>query len=469
MAEITQDELAILEAAAALREAGQLEEALSKVNALIAASPELAVAYNYQGTLYHALSRYAEAILSYQKALDCQSNYLDAYYNLGLVYLKLNRRVEALTVFQAILSLSSTHAGARFQSGRLHMEAGDYQAALPFFHGLVQAFPYHMESHANLATCYLRLGRLEEAVLAYEAVLVLDSKDTQALYNLGVIYSKTGREDLARTFYLKVLALDARHVDAHINLAALYWRAKLKDEAILHYREAQRLRPDDAIIEHALRVLDQDTTLVETTPAYARALFNAYADTYDHHLKEILNYQVPKVFDILLTRYGLNSVYEHVLDLGCGTGLCLSLLRSRAKHLIGVDLSGDMLQKAKMKGGYDELIEGEGLWYLESKNRLFDLVIAADLWVYIGELKPWIAALQRALTSGGHVLFNVEVGPASATGYTLTPAGRFQHDPAYLHVLAQQFGFVVQHEESAVLRTEASKPVMGWVCLWELA
>lgn len=468
MSEITKAELAVLEAASRLREQGELLAALEKIQALLLVSPELAVAYNYQGTLYHALSRYQEARQSYQAAIQYQPNYIDAYYNLGLVYLKLNDRASANRVFEIILSLSPAHAGARFQAGRLCMESDNYQGALAYFHGLVQDYPNHAESFANLAACYLRLRRVNEAVSAYETAILLDPKDTQALFNLGVIYSKLGREDLARTYYLKVLSLNPRQADAHVNLAALYWKARLKEDAILHYRKAQELRPDDALIEHALRVLGQDPTLVETSPLYARALFNAYAETYDTHLKEALHYRVPEAFEAALQQVDDKPrVYDKVLDLGCGTGLCGPLLRARARHLIGLDVSPEMLQKAKDKGDYDVLVEGEAVWYLNTQVNTFQLIAAGDLFVYIGELEPLFKALHQALTPAGRLLFNVEMTEPAEGRFLLEASGRFQHDPGYLHTLSVRFGFSVLYQEKVVLRREAGEPVWGLVCLWE--
>lgn len=468
MAEITEALLHALEEAAALRAKGDMQAAQQKVQDILTQAPTWPVAYNYQGGLYHALGDYAAAIQSYTQAIQLQPDYLDAYYNLGLAYLKTHDRVAAVRAFDAILSLNEKHPGARFQQGRLAMEASDYVSALGIFQGLVQDYPHHAESNANLAACYLRAGRLEEAMAAYDAALVLDPKDTQAWFNVGVIHSKTGRDDLAKTAYLNVLSLNPRHTDAHVNVAALYWKARMQAEALLHYREARRLRPDDALIEHALKVVSGDASVVEASPEYTRTLFNAYADTYDQHLMEALHYRVPQVFDRLLTRFPWrHAVYPAVLDLGCGTGLCAPVLRPRAQQLVGVDLAPDMLSKAKEKGAYDALVEGEALWYLTHHTAAFDLVVAADVFVYIGDLEKLLAAAVAALTPQGRLLFNVEVKAPLETGFALQASGRFWHDPAYLAEQLHRLGLMMLSQQTAVLRYEAGKPVMGLVCLWE--
>lgn len=468
MAEVGEQALALLEEAAALRDQGQLEAALAKVGSLLALVPDWPVAHHYQGVLYHALGQYPKAVQAYTQAITLQPDYLDAYYNLGLAHLKQHDRVAASRAFEAILSLDEQHAGARFQSGRLAMEASDDATALRFFEGLVRDYPSHPESNANLAACYLRLGRLMEAIAAYEATLALDPSDTQAWFNLGVIHSKTGRHDLAQTAYLKVLAINPRHADAHVNVAALYWKARRQPEALMHYREAYRLRPDDALIEHALKVVGGDTSVVEASPDYTRQLFNAYADTYDEHLTAALHYRVPEVFQRVLMRFpGWASVYPAVLDLGCGTGLCAPALRPMASSLVGLDLAPEMLSKAKAKGLYDTLVEGEALWYVSGKVAAFDLVVAADVLVYMGDLNPLMTAMEKALKPGGRFLFNVEAKAPLAAGFALQATGRFWHDPAYLSRIFRGLGWMLLHQQTAVLRYEAGKPLMGLVCLWE--
>ena len=94
-------------------------------------------------------------------------------------------------------------------------------------------------------------------------------------------------------------------------------------------------------------------------PEEARDLYRDWASSYDQHLVKDSGYVAPTVIAQML------SVAEadhnvRVLDVGCGTGLvgtCLSKLGF--VHLDGLDFSSEMLEKARRKGVYRELIQAD--------------------------------------------------------------------------------------------------------------
>lgn len=95
----------------------------------------------------------------------------------------------------------------------------------------------------------------------------------------------------------------------------------------------------------------------------------------------------------------------NILDLGCGTGLCGELLCAMSRKLIGVDLSSGVLEVAREKEKYDELVEQEVVAYLNECGQSFDVIVAADLLVYLGDLSSLFAAAQAVLTGGGLFVF----------------------------------------------------------------
>jgi predicted TPR repeat methyltransferase len=153
-----------------------------------------------------------------------------------------------------------------------------------------------------------------------------------------------------------------------------------------------------------------------------------------------------------------------VLDLGCGTGLSGAVLRGLARQLTGIDLSPRMLAHARGRGLYDRLIEGDIVPVLAGLGTNFDLVAAADVFVYFGDLEALLASAARALRPGGWLAFSVE--SLSAGEYHLQPTGRYAHAPAYIGVLAQRHGLTRVAERDVTLRVEQGKPVAGLLQLW---
>jgi len=153
-----------------------------------------------------------------------------------------------------------------------------------------------------------------------------------------------------------------------------------------------------------------------------------------------------------------------VLDLGCGTGLSGAALRGLARQLTGVDLSPRMLARARERGFYDRLIEGDIVQVLAGQGASFDLVVAADVFVYIGDLEAVVASAGQVLRPGGWLAFSVET--LSEGEYRLQPTGRYAHAPAYIEALAQRHGFARVAEQAVTLRVEQGRPVAGELQLW---
>jgi predicted TPR repeat methyltransferase len=118
-----------------------------------------------------------------------------------------------------------------------------------------------------------------------------------------------------------------------------------------------------------------------------------------------------------------------VLDLGCGTGLMAVELAAEGRFIDGVDLSTRMLDGARAKGVYRSLYAAEVLEFLRAAQAQWDLIVAADVFVYIADLAPVFAAAFERLPPGGVFAFSIEL---SASGATELPAetGRYRHAPS---------------------------------------
>jgi len=155
-------------------------------------------------------------------------------------------------------------------------------------------------------------------------------------------------------------------------------------------------------------------------------LFDHYADQFDSHLLEQLNYRAPAVIVAQIAEIlEVPAARLDILDAGCGTGLCAPLLRPYARHLTGVDLSPRMLDKARERGGYDELVVAELTAFLAGQQSAYDLIVSADTLVYFGALDAVLHAVTAALRPGGWLAFTAEalVDSGGSGGYRAT--GRF--------------------------------------------
>lgn len=263
--------------------------------------------------------------------------------------------------------------------------------------------------------------------------------------------------------------------------------AGLLPTAIAELERALRLEPGDAHVrrllaqawlaageaDHALAVTD-DAALVaraqaikaapRSDPGYVRHLFDQFSADYDLRMRQHLRYAAPEILLGLLQLVGAAMVMPGraamaILDLGCGTGLAGQVFRPLAARLDGVDLSPAMIEKARARGIYDHLAVADLESALALAGSSYDLILAADTLVYLGDLGPVFRAAAGRLNPDGFFLFTVE---QAQDGFALGPKRRWRHGEAYLRQAAQDAGLSVAGLVEAAPRQEDNRPVAGF-------
>ena len=228
-----------------------------------------------------------------------------------------------------------------------------------------------------------------------------------------------------------------------------------RDDAVAAWDRALAADPADPFGAGLKRDLALGGGVRESMPpAFVEQLFDEYAPRFDHSLRDRLDYRGPEIVMARLAAAGFARA-GRALDLGCGTGLMGALLRPACDWLGGCDISGGMLTEARAKGIYDRL-EKRDIGALEITDERFDLIVAADVFLYLGSLERIIAWCAGALTPGGHLAFTAERGHQPVE---LRPSRRFAHSPDYLRGLLASAGFSRIEIEGCVLRRDRGEPV----------
>jgi predicted TPR repeat methyltransferase len=228
------------------------------------------------------------------------------------------------------------------------------------------------------------------------------------------------------------------------------------DAAARAFEKALELNPSDDL-GAGLRLARLHGATPVTAPAeYVRALFDQYAPKFDAHLVGALTYRAPELLrDALIETSGEDARFAHALDLGCGTGLAAIALRDRVTRFSGVDLSPAMVEKARQTGLYERLSAGDLVEFITAlPSACSDLVIAADVFVYMGDLSATFAQTARVLTSGGIFCFTVQ--SLEACDFALGEDLRFGHSADYIDKQADTNGFAVK-----VLRPQSTRKDRG--------
>ena len=214
-------------------------------------------------------------------------------------------------------------------------------------------------------------------------------------------------------------------------------------------------RPGDPECTYLLAVL-RGEAIRRSPDRYIASFFDQFAEEFDHQLVDVLGYDAFRQLATLAERYMTKST--RMLDLGCGTGLAGPLLAAPGRTLTGVDLSPGMLRKACERACYDELVEGEAVAYLADHRNAFDLIFAADVLIYVGDLGELMARAAEALAPGGVFALTIETADEDLA---LLPSGRFAHGLAHVQRLATDSAFDVLEAETIPIRYETRGFVTG--------
>jgi len=393
----------------------------------------------------------------------------------------------------AIMDPSLEQARQAFVAGIEQFERHDFEAACEFFEQALRHAPGRSSVLMNLGVSCVQLGRFERADECLRQAIEADGSQTDAWKAWGVTQmalgnwpqalhcheqahalgadgaefclrwgqclAHQGRLPQAVQVFEQALAHEPELTEAWSQLAHVQRDMGQTAQATAGYQRAMQLGADPELHRYYLAALSPEQPVVNAPAAYVATLFDQYANDFEAHLVGQLGYQGHRV---LLEQLPVppGTRFERVWDLGCGTGLCGSLIRPRAEHLIGVDLSSAMLDKARALGVYDSLHAQELVDFLKQGTERVDLVLAADVFIYVGHLEAVFEALGPRMRPGGWLAFTVEeADPGLAV--QLHSTLRYAHALTYLQGLAAQHGWQWARLYRAPLRLDQANPLMG--------
>jgi predicted TPR repeat methyltransferase len=373
---------------------------------------------------------------------------------------------DAAALYREVLASEPAHFGALHLLGVIEGQRDRYAEAVVLIEQAIRVDPGVAAAHANLGNAECALGFFEKALTSYQQALTLEPGHRWALMGHGKASRSLGRLTDALASYEAALAIDPDCSESLMNRGDILLVLGRLAEGVVSLQRAVACGADRERIRFVLASIGLETVPGTAPRGYVKDLFDDYANRFDAELVEILRYRTPELLEQLVRRNSPRAPLD-ILDLGCGTGLCGPLMRPIARRLTGVDLSAGMLAHARERDVYSELECIELTDYLARCDAEFDLVVAADVFIYVGDLTPVFDGVRRALRAGGRMAFSVEAGEEHE--FELAATRRYRHSRPYLERLAAEHGFAVDAIEPGVLRREAGSDVHGHLAILRLA
>lgn len=366
------------------------------------------------------------------------------------------------------LALAPQDSRTSFAVAMVCQQTGRLSEALNHLQEGLLTQPDATHAWVNKGLIEKQMGRLNHAIASFEQALALNPAIAPAHYSLGLIHLMQGTRAKAEYSFRKALDIDPRHTHASTQLATLLRYENRLDEATNIYRTILQHTPDNLMARFYIEALQQPEGPARIPPNVVQAIFadEAVGRNLENSLKNHLNYQTPNIlYAALQDIHGIEQQALDVLDLGCGSGLYGALIRSRAKELVGVDLSAAMIEECRHKNIYDELHIKDIEEYLSGTPKRFDLIIAMDVLCYFGDLRPLIYHCASILKPGGILACSVERA-ADENQWLFHRYGHFLHSAAHLRDAAIAIGMREIRMTECALRHELGEDRIGFVALF---
>ncbi len=289
--------------------------------------------------------------------------------------------------------------------------------------------PERVDLKLALGNKYVKRRQWTEALGIYATMLAANPKDVHAL--LGRLSVALGQDDMAQA-----------RTDADTLLALLP-----NDEVIQYWHTAA----------HGKVPLTQPRQLVTH-------LFDDMSGNFDLTLVRNLQYKLPeKVAQMLVDLHPTRQF--NLLDLGCGTGLLGLYLRRIQGHIIGVDLSTEMIRQAARHNVYSRFHTVNLIDALrETPADTYEAITCLDALIYVGDMSTVVPNALRVLKPGGHFIFSCETAEDGEADLVLRPTGRYAHKQSHVEKLCMDAGFAYVHVEPLPnLRLDNGLPQKGYL------
>lgn len=380
----------------------------------------------FQGIGHFEAGRLAQARECFERCLALTPERPSVLGNLGITLFRLGLTREAVPHLQRATAGDPEFTEAWVCLGLAHEAHADWQAAIGALAQALERSPPTPALWLSKGQCLMRLGQQAAALTAFDRALAIAPDYAAAWSVRGGLLREMRQFDAAAKSFERAIALGA--------------------DPALHAYYLASVRGGDAVPPKPPR-------------QYVEALFDDYAVDFQGHLAQ-LDYRGHEL--LLRPLLDTGQRFHTALDLGCGTGLCAPLLRQCCDVVDGVDISNAMLEQARQLGLYRELVHADiGDFLAGVGKRRVDLVVAADVLIYVGEVSELFGAVARLLAPGGLFAFTIELPTNGDDDLQLLPSLRYAHSERYVRRLAAQSGLEVEGLRAAPIRHEQTRPVPG--------
>jgi tetratricopeptide (TPR) repeat protein len=180
---------------------------------------DYADAYEELGAVQRRQGRNDEAIRTFNKAIELDSQDSGSYMGLGDVYFYGTKEYDkAAAVYVKGLQLEPDNQVAAYNVGYAYNDNGRYVDAIPYLQTAIRLKPDYVEARAELGFAQLKLQRYPAAINTLRAALNMNNDFDTSHYYLGQVYVHTGDRQSAMSEYRELQRLHSQYASNLMNM-----------------------------------------------------------------------------------------------------------------------------------------------------------------------------------------------------------------------------------------------------------
>lgn len=412
------------------------------------------------GSSYHELRDYSAASKTFTKAVAVNKRDITALSNLAGSLKEEGKLEESEKHFISSLKVQRGQPATLTNYGLLKQLLGQLDDAIALHQEALKFDDKNLVAMYNLAFALSEKGSLDTSLELYKKLMQFTPTNIRAICDISQIFIKQKKYDEALQLLENAKSITTEDEHIHLNMGVIYKLKNQYENAEPCLKETLRINPNNSTAQYYLSIVTGDTSVQSSPEDYVTDLFDSYAETFDEQLVGELQYKTPTLIGELVNEHISAENKYNILDLGCGTGLAGIHFTDVSEKMVGIDLSPKMLNKAEERNIYDELISIDIEKYFNTHDFKPDIVISADVFVYIGDIDSIFSCISTAMNNGGVFAFSTE-DTTDTDSFLLKDSGRFAHSETYITALSNKYNFSIAEQKSTTIRHEAGKPIQG--------
>lgn len=203
-----------------------------------------AVQYFRDGLTFLSKDDCEKALPYFEKAVDSDNNYAEAWAQTGFCREKLGRHGEAIEASKKAVNLRPS-AESYFNIGLASYYLKNYRDAADNYRQAIRLDPYNAaDAYYALGLVYRDWGRADDEIQAYKQAIKLKPDYVSAYERLGLRYLRSKKYSEAIETYKQLISYKPGDANAPNNMGEAYFEMGLTSDAAEAFRQAIRLKPD---------------------------------------------------------------------------------------------------------------------------------------------------------------------------------------------------------------------------------